>query len=297
MTAFCGVFNGLVRLVVVDDLGRALQEAGILQVDGDAVEGAGIVGARADALVHHKADGHALLVHDLALDPLGDFHRVAHGGDHRGRAEFIHVVVDVVRADGGQVRDDHGLVEGTGVHDGLGQAEVQIPEAQERRAEGDETGDLQEDVDDLVRVVGVALHAVGFHVFRDLALDGEDVVLQFELHLVHGAVQIAGLQHDHAHGEFVAGVDLLVHDEAVEVGELRRRAQERRDDQRQVGDLHTFRALLVDVVRHGIEGDVDLDHVLGVVAVDHEIGGNGVHRRNVLDQSSVFTHGQTSSVV
>ncbi len=82
-------------------------------------------------------------------------------------------------------------------------------------------------------------------------MNGKDVVLHVEVHLVHGLILRIRLEDDHAYGELVALIDALVDDKAVEQRKLRSGAHICRKNQAKVRKTVTLLALFVEVRLHG----------------------------------------------
>lgn len=85
-------------------------------------------------------------------------------------------------------------------------------------------------------------------------MNGKDVVGHVEVHLVHRAVHLAGLEHNHGNGKFVALVDALVGDKAIEQQVLRRGAHVRREHDAEVRKAIALLAFFVQVRLHGRNG-------------------------------------------
>jgi hypothetical protein len=125
---------------------------------------------------------------------------------------------DMVCADARKVGDGHARVEGARVDETSRQQPVTVHNPEQSDSKVDEAGDVEQIPNEVVGLVGVALRAVFGHVPFDGFMNGENIVFHMEVHLIHGTVHFARLEHDHGDGEFVALVDALVGDEAVEHG-------------------------------------------------------------------------------
>ena len=128
--------------------------------------------------------------------------------------------------------------------------------------------------------------------------DGEDVVrrLQEDLEdrLVRSAVR-PGLQHHEADAEVVPFVDLAVHDEVVHLGMLQKRPVVGGDQQAHVGNAPALPALLPDVLADDILIRGLGGHILGVVALGHDVGqclhhgGKSLHSGPVRSHADILT--------
>ena len=249
-----------------------------------------ILRTRANTLVHNKADRDALLEHDLAFPSLRHLMRDAHRHNHRRRTEVIDMVIDRVGADAREVCDRHRAVERARVDDALRQKTELVHRFEHTHAEAAQSRDLQEDPDQIVGRIRIALAAVFRDVFLQCLMHLVDRELRFEVHLVHRALGFAGLQDHHADRDLIARIDRFVHDEAVDDRILGNRPDIRRKHQPEVGVILALRALFVEVCLHRFDRDVDLHHVHGITALIHDMRRDLIHRLRGLDASSVFSH-------
>ena len=199
-------------------------------------------------------------------------------------------MVDVVGADAGQVGDQKAGVEGAQVDEGPGQDAQPVRQPDQARGKAQQAGVLHQLVHDGVQAVGLPLLPVLLDIVGDLLLYVEYVVPGGQPDLGHGVHVRAGLEHHHGGGDVVVLVDLLSHDEPVQGGEFLHRHQIGRQHQGQVADALPLPALGVHVGAHGRLGDVDGDHVHGVVALGEEIGDEMVHGVVLHDPGAVAAH-------
>ena len=246
--------------------------------------------AGGDALVHDHAHGDALFQHDLALAGVGHLPGVAHGDSHAGGAELIHMMVNVVGADAGQIGDQQTGMEGTGLDDGPGQQAVAVGKTEHRAGQPQQTRDLHQNSHDPVQIIGVVILAVFRNVLQHLPLNIKDVVGGLQIDLAHGVLIMAGTKYHHGHGDVIVGVDLLVADKPVQMGELRHGADIGRDDQRQMADRLSFSPFLIHVLLHGFGRDIQRDHVHRIIAPGEKLGNQGVHRVDAFHASAVNSH-------
>ena len=249
--------------------------------------------ARADALVHHDAERHDLLV-VFAGEEVGD--GLAHADEHARRAELVAVVVDGLRVDAGEVGDEEARMEWAEVNDEARQQAQAVEELDEADQERRQHRQREHEVRKAVGVVVMLLFLVERDRVLDLAVDGNDVVpvLKEDLHarLVGRAVG-ARFENDEADAEMVALVYLRVHDEAVDLRVLLIRLEVGGEDQRHVGDAHALPPLALDVAAHRLHLGVLGDVVVRVIAARHDIGKRRNNGAGILDSGSVRTHGNT----
>ena len=160
---------------------------------------------------------------------------------------------------------------------------------------------MQQEIDELIQPVGLRLAAllsstlpVGVHIVGDLPLHIENRVALVEDDLGHGAAS-AGAKHHHGHGDVVALVDLVVAgNETVEGRVLFHRPQIRGQQQRQMAHGLFFRAFGIHIGPERRLGNVQRDHIHGVIAFCENIGHQIVEGVLRKDSLPVRSHGFTS---
>lgn len=247
------------------------------------LEGGGVVGAVHNALVADDFVVHILVLDGLAVAvklhhaPLG-----AEGEEDRQVAEVVEMVVYGWDAEGAEVRDYHGAVEGADPQQGHGDEVEIVHNAQDPDCELEKNaGYLHEHAGYLFRaaVVGDAYLFDGVVHFTVDVVDG---VGGLENDLGAGLLRLGGdaALHHHVYQDLVARIDPLAGDEAVEAGQLGNHPYIGGD--KQVQHAQTLVALLTlgaqPAVRLGyLNGAGEL--VAGVVAVYHYVGLKHVQRR------------------
>ena len=243
----------------------------------EGLEILGVVVAVHDALVHHGLGVHVLLVQDVAvLVHLVGVALGTEGQEYRQGAEVVDVVVHRGQAQGAQVRDDHGAVEGAHVQQLLGDPAVVVHDPQQ--ADGGPEDEAGEVGHGLGKVLGAVIVVGG--------LDLLDLLVELAVHVKDG---VRGLEDDldgglggvdgelaldgHDHLDVVAGIDPPAHHEAVD-------ARQHGDGPDMAGDEEVEQAdALVALHPQGPEPPVhgaDLHGLLAVhitvVALGHDEG-------------------------
>ena len=121
--------------IAVDDGGGRFKQSGICEVLLETLADLCKIAAGADTFVHNDAHGDAALEHDFAVLADRDLTQIAHGDEYARCAEFVNVMINVVRADARKVRDTKTDMERTGFDDLARKQTVLIEQLEQTYAE------------------------------------------------------------------------------------------------------------------------------------------------------------------
>ena len=220
--------------------------------------------------------------------PLG-----AEGDEHRQGAEVVDVVVDGPDAEGAQIGNDHGAVEGAGLCQRLRQpAEiVQHPQHGNGKAQ-QETGQTAQRVSDLLGIVVVVRGLDLLDLLVHLPVHIKDGVRRLKIYLDGG---LAGIQAHaaldrHHNGNLVSGVDAAPGHKAVDPGQHGHTADIGRDQEMKDADalvaIHP-QAAKIPVQHRNLKALLIL--VAAIVAGGHNEGDKLVECRQRADEPAILS--------
>ena len=280
--------------IVHNSGGGIFNDLGVLEHVAVGLQELGIIMTVADTLVRDQLEINVLfLLHlaaavDLVLYILG-----AKGDEHGQSAEVIDVVVDGPDAQGAQVGDDHGAVEGAGLNQRFGQDAKVVTDAQQLKGKAQqETGSLTQSLSHVLGVIVAVVSLDLFNLLVELAVNIKDGVGGLEVDLDGGLGGINGQAalDSHDNSDIIGSVDTATGHKAVQTGQHGYAADMYGDEKmQQTNALVALNAQFTQALIQSAYLKALLIVVTGIVAGGHDIGNETVERGEGTDQATVLS--------